>query len=1019
MLGARLALVGALFVLGIGAAGYAWQRAEALAATAEEQLADQAAAMISTEADTVIAGLGGAAGMVSEDGTVDQISFEAFRNDVAEVTTLDALAYMPLVTEAGRGAFEERTGRQITDLVDSGFVTSPSRPTYAPVEWLGPVDPITSVLIGVDIAASPISANEAAVARDTGATVVTRAVALGEDLTLFFIIKPLYRPGAEGDTPGSRTAAHAGFVASAYSGADLIAGVQGVEPDLRLRLTDETEVIAETDELPGTSAVTRSIEVGGRTWQLAVSDGRGVDHDLSWFLVGITLVLSGALLLLVLRSAAHDRSMNRVVRLVGSTAELGHRLAAAATVQEVAGVISHDVAPALRAASARLTMEDRSDGERPTWANRADVDDRVAIDLEGRRAVMLLDGGDGVTTAQVEIVWDKIRFDDPMPATLQTLAELCEQTFQRAVVTDLIAVRSERLARLAEGLAGAATLDEVSSVITGPGRLPVGAVSASLGVIDPVRGILEVYHGDTVDESVREQFVGPPVTASLAFTDAARTGRPVLLRDMDAYRELYPDSVSSVANLGDGARAALPLRDGDRSIGSVVFAWDVPRVFDDALTSTLSTIAEMATQSVIRASLTETQAEDARHSKDLALLAEQLARVTTVDQLADAVLAHAPTPVGAMTANIGLVENGAVSAAPQPPFPSGEIAQFGVRALEQDLPGMEAIREGTAVVLESLETIGARYPGRYTEAVVELGANATAHLPLLGADSTPLGAIGFAWRNAPAFSATEMSTMRTIAELSSQTLERVRLGEAEHQVVAGLQHRVMSPLAEFEGTEVAGRYLPSASPVGMGGDWYDGVRLDDGRYLLVIGDIAGHGITAVADMIQVRSVVGALAQGDVPLGEVFPRATRLLVGGRDSVTASVAVVIVDAERGMLEYVSAGHPPVLLRHPDGRVETLEDGRQSLLGLPIAEVEPGRTEFAPGAVLIAYTDGLIERRDESIDESITRLVDAVGAASDGPSAEGPLGWFVDAVIERCLGDDDPTDDVALVMIRRTVP
>ncbi len=1008
MLWARLLLVAALFLVGLGASAYAWQRAEVDTRQAEVVLADRAAATITSSAETVIAGLGGAAGMVDEDGDVRRGSFEAFRNDVAEVSTLDALAYIPVISGEERAEFEAATGRQIHVLVDEGLVPSPERDRYAPVQWLGPVDPLTSILIGVDVTASPIASNEAERATDTGDTVVTRALALGDDMTLFFIIKPLYRPGVEGDTAESRRAAHVGFVASAYPGSDLIADVVDVDPDLRLRLSDDGQVLAETDPPPSDDPVERTIEVGGRTWTLEVSDGRAVEHDLALFLFGVTLVLSGALLILVLRGAAHDRSMNRVVGLVSSTAELGHQLASAATVGEVAGVISSDVAPALRATSARLTVvdDDPASDANPSAGG-------VTTYPEERRATLLLDGGDDATDALVEIEWARVRFDDTMVATLQTLAELCEQTFQRAIGTDLVALRSDRLARLAESLAGATTLDEVAAVITGPGRLPVGAASASLGVADHARGVLEVYHGDTVDASVKERFAGPQLSASLAFTDAARTGRPVLFEDMDSYRAEYPESGATTASLGDGARAALPLRDGDRSIGAVVFAWDTARIFDDALRATLSTIAEMATQSVIRASMTEAQADDARHSRDLAELAEQLARVARVEELADAVLAHAPTPVGAMTANLALVEDGAVPVTPLPPFPSGGVDQVALRALEQDLPGMEAIRGGAPVVLSSLETVTERYPGRYSDAVQALGANATVHLPLLGADSTPLGAIGFAWRVAPAFSDTEMSTLRTISELISQTLERVRLGEAEHQVVAGLQHRVTLPLAPSDTLDVAERYLPSSSPVGMGGDWYDGVVLPDGRYLVVIGDIAGHGIEAVADMIQVRSIVNALARGGVPLGEVFPHASSLLVGGRDLVTASVAVALVDPAASSVEYVSAGHPPMLLRRPDGVVEVLGDGRQSLLGLPARDVTPGVAAFTSGSVLVAYTDGLVERRGESIDDSVARLSSIVAETVDGTAG---LDVELDRMLSACLGDAEPDDDVAVVLVRR---
>ena len=746
----------AIFFAGLGAAAYTWHRADIDALHSEIVLADRAAATINASADTVIAGLGGAAGMVAEDGSVSQTAFDAFRLDVAEVSSLDALAYIPVVPGEDREEFERTTGRRIHDLVGEGLVPSPTRDSYSPVKWLGPADPLTSILIGVDVAASEISAAEAARAVDDRETVVTRALPFGADFTLFFIIKPLYRPGDAGDSVEERRAAHAGFVASAYSGADLIVDVTELDPELQVRLSDGDQVLAETETAPSEDALHREVEVGGRTWLLDVSDGRTVDHDLPMFLLGLTFVVSGALLALMLRSAAHDRSMNRVVGLVSSTAALGHDLATAASVQEVAGVIAEDVAPALRATSARLTMVDTSNGQAGEeaigaagnatgTASTGETTGRVTTFPDERRAVLDIDGGDGATAGRIEIEWAKVRFDDTMVATLQTLAELCEQTLQRASVTDLVAVRSDRLARLAEALAGATTLQEVASVITGHGRLPVGASSASLGVIDTSAGVLDVYHGDTVIDEVRQRFVRLPLDTALAFTDAARTGQPVLVEEMDTYRTIYPETGDATAPLGEGARAAVPMRDGDRTIGSVVFAWAMPRVFDDALRSTLSTIAEMATQSVIRASLTEAQAEDAQHNRDLAVLAEHFARVATVDALATALVKFAPTPVGATAANIALVDDAKVPVVPLPPFPSGGVDQFGLRALEQDLPGMEAIREGRPVVLESFDVIEERYPGRYADAVRELGATATVHLPLLGADSprsSPSGSPG-------------------------------------------------------------------------------------------------------------------------------------------------------------------------------------------------------------------------------------------------------------------------------------
>ena len=108
--------------------------------------------------------------------------------------------------------------------------------------------------------------------------------------------------------------------------------------------------------------------------------------------------------------------------------------------------------------------------------------------------------------------------------------------------------------------------------------------------------------------------------------------------------------------------------------------------------------------------------------------------------------------------------------------------------------------------------------------------------------------------------------------------------------------------------------------------------------------------------------------------------------------------------------------MLLTRPDGQVEVLLDGRQSLLGLPIDRVEPGVATFEPGAVLTAYTDGLIERREETIDESIARLVGVVSTAGSGVGAG--IDELLDGIFDGCLAGTDPEDDVAVVLIRRSV-
>ena len=435
--------------------------------------------------------------------------------------------------------------------------------------------------------------------------------------------------------------------------------------------------------------------------------------------------------------------------------------------------------------------------------------------------------------------------------------------------------------------------------------------------------------------------------------------------------------------------------------------------FDDDLRDRLTTVTGMVGQSFERARLSDELRDSATRNELLADFAQHLAQVRTVDELCDAVVERGGLPVGATVANIGLMDDvhRRVEFRPRTLFGSGAADGAGERGLDEELPATDAVRTRRPVLLATPAEVAEHYPGRVADGAAAGGLEATAHLPLVRPDGAPLGAVGFGWDEPQQFTPTTRATLRTLAELCSQTLERTRLGEAEHRLVESLQHRVVTPLPGATGITIAQRYLPAARQVGMGGDWYEGIPVDDHRYALVVGDIAGHGITAVADMIQLRAIIGSLLRSGTPLEEVFPRVASLLHQGRSGLTATSCVAVVDTESDVVRFVSAGHLPPVLRGGDGSVRLLESGRQPLLGVPSRPVRPGAAPFGPGSVLVTYTDGIVERRDESIDASLRRLVDAVDLA-----AVTDVERFADDVIAQCLDGGPPEDDVALVVVAR---
>jgi PAS domain S-box-containing protein len=234
--------------------------------------------------------------------------------------------------------------------------------------------------------------------------------------------------------------------------------------------------------------------------------------------------------------------------------------------------------------------------------------------------------------------------------------------------------------------------------------------------------------------------------------------------------------------------------------------------------------------------------------------------------------------------------------------------------------------------------------------------------------------------------------------------------EREHRIAETLQRSLLPErLPPIEGLALAARYLPGARGAAIGGDWYDVLERPDGRVALVVGDVAGHGLRAAASMGQLRNAFRAYGMVEASPAEVVARINRLVMSGVEQVMATVLYLVLDRESGEVAWSAAGHPPPLVIGPDG-ARFLEGGRS----VPIGAADPAIFREAtailpPGASLLLYTDGLVERRDTPLEERLTELADAATKAGD------ELGELCEHVIAAQLGDADPGDDVALLAVR----
>jgi GAF domain-containing protein/anti-sigma regulatory factor (Ser/Thr protein kinase) len=232
----------------------------------------------------------------------------------------------------------------------------------------------------------------------------------------------------------------------------------------------------------------------------------------------------------------------------------------------------------------------------------------------------------------------------------------------------------------------------------------------------------------------------------------------------------------------------------------------------------------------------------------------------------------------------------------------------------------------------------------------------------------------------------------------------------EHHIALTLQQSLLPErLPELPRVTLAARYRPSPRTT-IGGDWYDALPLPDGRVGLVVGDVVSRGLRAATVMAQVRSALRTYAfDGDEP-AMALERLARVVRGLERREMVTLAYAVLDPSNRELTYASAGHPPLLIVDADGP-RYLEGARGAPLGaLPYARYEEETIRLHSDSVIVMYTDGLVERRDRTLDDGMRQLADAIDSPDHGPED-------VCASLFAKLVDDDTTDDVALLVARAT--
>lgn len=602
--------------------------------------------------------------------------------------------------------------------------------------------------------------------------------------------------------------------------------------------------------------------------------------------------------------------------------------------------------------------------------------------------------------------------------TVSPIRDASGRIFGASVIArDVTALhRSRELAnRLQEATAALArelSEDAIIRAILAQAIPALGADAGALGFVEGDEIVLAGSAGHSPDELAGwDRF---PVNAELPMSHAARTGEAV-------WAASTAELVERFTELGDtplpySSLAALPLASGGRPFGALALSFGRRGPFDPEERAFLTAATQHAADALSRARSYEAQRRAAERERFLSeageLLTQSLDPEETLRQLAGLTVDHiADWCIVDLVDDEGGLRSVAVAhvdperlplatklRAECPPDPQGAVGSPRV------------IRNGRGELHASapLELVAPADASReQIEAVRELGLGSATVAPLR-ARNRVLGAITLIASSArQRYAPADLRLAEDLARRAALAIDNAILFRREHEAALTLQRSLLpASLPTLPGLEFDARYSPATTELEVGGDWYDVVALEDGTVAITIGDVAGRGIGAATVMGRIRPALRAyVLEGHRPK-QALTRLDRMMHEFGRPQMATVFHLHYDPVREVATYVRAGHPPALLRRPDG--EVIELGGRGTPPLGIIDgirFHAHSIEIPPGSVALLYTDGLIERRETDLAEGLERLERAFADAPTG--ARGCLDW-----VEEQMRADAVPDDVAML-------
>jgi serine phosphatase RsbU (regulator of sigma subunit)/PAS domain-containing protein len=581
------------------------------------------------------------------------------------------------------------------------------------------------------------------------------------------------------------------------------------------------------------------------------------------------------------------------------------------------------------------------------------------------------------------------------------------------------AVTVQRLADATTALAGATTLDDVGRVIVEQVVATLGARSGYFATVDGDTEELVMRAQSGYPDWVVRDYARVPLDAVVPGTEAVRTGTPVFIESPEDRRSRFPQYTDDPTH---GAFVVVPLTSTDGPQAVLAFGYAEPHRFSPADRAYVGAVVDACAQALRRAHAFEAEQQARRRLRTLLESSEALGALDDPDRVVATIAQLAATRIGTWATVVRIRPDGHLERA-QVAHRDPALVPI-VRECTERLAEAGALRHvidtGEPRLLHGLQEHGAQLllDDDHREKLARIGGTSCVMVPITIAGRR-LAVLSIGDERPELLRPAEVELAVDLGRRGASALERAELWqasrrrlEAEHRIVEQLQRTIIPErLPALPGVQLAAAYRPAEIEVDVGGDWYDAFVAPDGSVIVVVGDVAGHGIEAASLTGQVRNALRAYANEDCEPATILGRLHNLLHAQERMHMVTAFVARHDVRSSTLTWARAGHPPPLLLHPDGTTRWLDDVNGAPLGLALAAFGSATTELPAGSLLVCYTDGLIERRDRVLDDGLAWLRDRVREYAEND---------LETICDKLVGDpfvSHPAPDDMCVLVLRT--